>query len=89
MTEPIWKIVYTKQALKDREHAFENGFQDKIVNLLVILRNNPFEPYPPYEKLIGELHGAYSRRINHQHRFVYTVYEDKKIIKVVSLWEHY
>jgi Txe/YoeB family toxin of toxin-antitoxin system len=87
MTE--WKIVYTRQALKDRSKAYEAGFREKIEPLLTILRKNPFEKYPPFEKLIGDLSGAYSRRINHQHRLVYQVYEKEHIVKIISLWTHY
>jgi Txe/YoeB family toxin of toxin-antitoxin system len=84
-----WKIVYTKQGLKDKNHAFTAGFKDRIIFLLEILRRDPFSKYPPYEKLIGELIGAYSRRINHQHRLVYVVYIQEKIVKIISMWEHY
>jgi len=89
MIEKEWKIVYTKHALKDKGTAFENGFGEKITRLLALIKQNPYTPFPPYEKLIGELCGAYSRRINHQHRLVYTVHEEQKIVKIISLWEHY
>ena len=84
-----YKIVYTKQGLKDKKIAIEAGFGDKIKSLLSIITENPFEPYPPYEKLIGNLDGAYSRRINSQHRLVYQIYKQERIIKVISLWTHY
>ena len=80
-----WKIVYTKQALKDKNIAFNSGLKDKINSLLSILRKDPYTTYPPYEKLIGELTGAYSRRINHQHRLVYAIYKEEKTIKIISL----
>jgi len=83
MTDLSWKIVYTKQALKDKEIAYENGFKEKINTLLLLLTKNPFEPYPPFEKLVGELNGAYSRRINHQHRLLYTVHEEQKTVKII------
>lgn len=89
MNDPEWRIVYTKQALKDKVHDFDGGFKTKIISLLSILRKDPFINYPPFEKLIGELTGAYSRRINHQHRLVYTVHLKEKIIKIISMWEHY
>lgn len=89
MIEKEWKIVYTKHALKDKETAFENGFNEKIIGLLALLKQNPYTTYPPYEKLVGELSGAYSRRINHQHRLVYSVHEEEQTIKIISLWEHY
>jgi Txe/YoeB family toxin of toxin-antitoxin system len=84
-----WEIRYTKDALKDKRKAYEAGFEDKIEQLLEIVKENPFAPYPPYEKLVGDMSGAYSRRINHQHRFVYSVYIAERIIKVISLWSHY
>lgn len=87
MTE--WKILYTSDALKDKKKAFEAGFKDKIINLLDILRQNPFTTYPPFEKLIGNYTGAYSRRINRQHRLVYSVYKEEKIVKIISMWTHY
>jgi len=89
MNDVEWKIVYTKQGLKDKRIACEAGFNNKIIGLLDIVRINPFEEYPPYEKLIGDLKGAYSRRINHQHRFVYQVYKEGHIVKVISMWTHY
>ena len=84
-----WKIVYTKQAIKDKNIVFNSGLKDKINFLLSILGKDPYTTYPPYEKLIGELTGAYSRRINHQHRLVYAIYKEEKTIKIISLWEHY
>ena len=89
MNEKLWKIVYTKQSIKDKEHAFNSGFKKKITSLLLVLTKDPFAKYPPYEKLIGELSGAFSRRINHQHRLVYTVYDNENIVKIISMWEHY
>ena len=84
-----WRILYTKQALKDKKVACDAGFKNKINEILKIMKNNPFTPYPPYEKLIGDLAGAYSRRINLQHRIVYQVYVEKKIIKIISMWLYY
>lgn len=89
MNDVEWKVVYTKQGLKDKRRALEAGFSEKIKNLLGIVRLNPYEEYPPYEKLIGNLYGSYSRRINHQHRFVYQVYKEEHTIKVISMWTHY
>lgn len=82
-----WKIVYTADALKDKKKADEAGFGDKISKLLAILKQDPF--CPPYEKLIGDLSGAYSRRINRLHRIVYSVYQEERIIKIISVWTHY
>ena len=84
-----YKLVYTKQAKKDAKKAASSGFKSKIENLLEIIKEDPFEEYPPYEKLAGNLEGAYSRRINIQHRLVYQVYEKGKIVKVIRMWIHY
>ena len=88
MDEP-WKILYTKDALKDIKKACEIGFKDKIEQLLALIKTDPFTPYPPYEKLVGDLKGAYSRRINQQHRLVYSVYQNERVVKIISLWSHY
>ena len=84
-----YKLVYTKQAKKDAKKAASSGLKSKIKDLLEIIREDPFREYPPYEKLIGKLDGAYSRRINIQHRLVYQVYEKEKIVKVIRMWTHY
>lgn len=84
-----YKIVYTKQAKKDAQKAASSGLKPKIEVLLEILRINPFQDYPPYEKLVGNLEGAFSRRINIQHRLVYQVYEKEKVVKVIRMWTHY
>lgn len=84
-----YKLVYTKQAKKDAKKAASSGLRSKIEDLLEIIEENPFEEYPPYEKLVGKLEGAYSRRINIQHRLVYQVYEKKKVVKVIRMWTHY
>ena len=84
-----WKIFYTKDALKDKETAYEAGFKGKIEQLLDVLKEDPFKSYPPYEKLLGDMSGAYSRRINVQHRLVYSVYNEERAVKVISMWTHY
>ena len=84
-----WKIVYTKQAQKDARKIAEAGLKKKALELLDILRINPFQNPPPYEKLVGNLIGAYSRRINIQHRLVYQVLKDERVVKVLRLWTHY
>lgn len=84
-----YRIVYTKQAQKDARRAASSGLKPRIQDLLKILRKNPFEEYPPFEKLVGNLEGAYSRRINIQHRLVYQVLEEEKIVKVIRMWTHY
>jgi len=89
MSNEQWKIIYTKPGLKDKKTAIEAGFGDKIKSLLEILREKPFTDYPLFEKLIGDLNGVYSRRINPQHRVVYQVYKEEKIVKIISMWLHY
>lgn len=84
-----YKIVFTKQAQKDAKKAASSGLKPKIEVLLEILRVNPFEEYPPFEKLVGNLEGAYSRRINIQHRLVYQVLVEERIVKVLRMWTHY
>lgn len=84
-----YKLVYTRQAKKDAKKAASSGLKSKIEGLLDILKENPFQDYPPYEKLVGNLEGAYSRRINIQHRLVYQVLEEEKIVKVIRMWTHY
>lgn len=85
----MWKIVYIKQAQKDAKKIARAGFQEKVETLLEILSKNPFQNPPPYEKLLGDLGGAYSRRINVQHRLVYQVLEKEKIVKIIRMWTHY
>jgi Txe/YoeB family toxin of toxin-antitoxin system len=89
MMDRPWRIVYTHDALKDKKSAYEAGFDVRIDRLLDILRQDPFASYPPYEKLIGDLTGAYSRRINRQHRLVYSVHREERTIKILSMWQHY
>ncbi len=84
-----YKLVYTNQAKRDAKKASSSGLRPKIEELIEILKENPFEDYPPYEKLVGNLEGAYSRRINIQHRLVYQVLEKEKIVKVIRMWTHY
>ncbi|MDA0197145.1 MAG: Txe/YoeB family addiction module toxin [Bacteroidetes bacterium] len=84
-----YSLSYTKQAQKDAKKISSSGLKSKVQNLLGILEQNPFQEYPPFEKLQGDLLGAYSRRINIQHRLVYQVLEDEKIVKVIRMWSHY
>ncbi len=84
-----WHIVFTKQAKKDAKKLSSSGLRTKAEALLEIIRVNPFQTPPRYEKLIGDLSGAYSRRINIQHRLVYQVYRDEKMIKILRMWAHY
>jgi Txe/YoeB family toxin of toxin-antitoxin system len=85
----MWKIVFTKQAQKDARKISSAGLKTKAEDLLKILKSNPYQNPPPYEKLLGDLAGAYSRRINIKHRLVYQILEDEKIIKIIRMWTHY
>lgn len=84
-----WSVVFTKQAQKDARKIASSNLQPQAQRILDILAENPFQNPPPYEKLIGDLAGAYSRRINIQHRLVYQVYEAERAVKVVRMWMHY
>lgn len=84
-----WKLVYTKHAQKDAKKIKQSGLQSNVKELLEILKEDPFINPPTYEKLIGDLLGAYSRRINIKHRLVYQVLEDLRIVKILRMWSHY
>jgi toxin YoeB len=84
-----WELVYTKQAQKDAKKLSQSGLKESAQSLLAVVAQNPFQNPPPYEKLVGDLAGAYSRRINIQHRLVYEVVEKEKIVKVLRMWSHY
>ena len=84
-----WALVYAKQALKDVKKLAESGLKPKAQDLLALLADNPFHNPPPFEKLVGDLAGAYSRRINIQHRIVYEVFSDEKTVRVLRMWTHY
>ena len=85
----MYKLLYTKQAKKDAKKLSESNLKKKAQEILEIIKEDPFQDYPPYEKLIGDLTGAFSRRINIQHRIVYQVYEEEKVVKVIRMWTHY
>jgi len=84
-----WKLVYTKHAQKDARKLASSGLKPKAQELLALIAEDPFRRPPPFEKLVGDLSGAYSRRINIQHRLVYQVLEDQRVVKVLRLWSHY
>ncbi len=84
-----WQLVFTKQAQKDAKKLAESGLKTNAQALLAVIALNPFQNPPPYEKLVGDLSGAYSRRINIQHRLVYEVLATEKIVKVLRMWSHY
>lgn len=84
-----WNVVFTKHAQRDARRLASSGLRPKAEQLLEILANDPFQKPPPFEKLLGDLKGAYSRRINIQHRLVYQVLEQERVVKVLRMWTHY
>ena len=84
-----WELVYTKQAQKDAKKIKTAKLQKKTLKILKIIQEDPYQSPPPFEKLVGDLTGAYSRRINIQHRLVYQLYEKEKAVKVLRMWTHY
>lgn len=85
----MYRIVYTKQAVKDIKNLKSVRLDQKAKKLIEVVKKNPFQNPPPYERLIGNLKQCYLRRINSQHRLVYMVYEEEKIVKIISMWSHY
>jgi Txe/YoeB family toxin of toxin-antitoxin system len=85
----MWRVVFTKQAQKDAKKLAAAGLRSKAEKLLDILRENPYQTPPTFEKLLGDLTGAYSRRINIQHRLVYQILDNEKVVKVIRMWTHY
>lgn len=84
-----WKVIFTKQAQKDARKIEDSGLKLKAEKLIDILHSNPFQKPPPYEKLVGDLSGAYSRRINIQHRLIYQILDKEKTVKIIRMWTHY
>jgi len=84
-----WQVVFAKHAEKDAKKLAAAGLKPKALELLGVLATNPFQSPPPYEKLVGDLSGAYSRRINIQHRLVYEVLAEEKVVRVLRMWTHY
>jgi len=84
-----WTLIFTKQAQRDAKKVSSSGLRDNVERLLAIIADNPFQNPPPYEKLLGDLSGAFSRRINIQHRLVYQVLSDTMTVKVLRMWTHY
>jgi toxin YoeB len=84
-----WNLVFTSQAKKDAKKLTTSGLKDQAQRLLDILAENPYQTPPRYEKLVGDLSGAYSRRINIQHRLVYQILDNAKVVKVIRMWTHY
>ncbi|PKO73774.1 MAG: Txe/YoeB family addiction module toxin [Betaproteobacteria bacterium HGW-Betaproteobacteria-17] len=84
-----WQVVFAKHALKDAKKLATSGLKSKALDLLAILERDPFQNPPPYEKLVGDLAGAYSRRISIQHRLVYEVFTETRTVRVLRMWTHY
>lgn len=84
-----WILVYTRQAQKDAKKLAASNLRNKAQTLLDVIQINPFQNPPPYEKLVGDLSGAYSRRINSQHRLVYEVIDSQQTVKILRMWTHY
>jgi len=84
-----WQLIYTEAAKKDARKLVPSGLKEKTMIILGVLGEDPFQNPPPYEKLVGDLAGAYSRRINIQHRLVYKVLEEQHVVKVLRMWSHY
>ena len=84
-----WQLVFSKHAGKDAKRFAAAGLKSKAQELLAVLSNDPFQNPPPYEKLVGDLAGAYSRRINIQHRLVYEVFVEERVVRVLRMWSHY
>jgi toxin YoeB len=84
-----WRLVFTRQAQKDAKKIAQSGLKTQVTRLLELLREDPYRSPPPYEKLMGDLSGAYSRRINIQHRLIYQIIEDSNTIKIIRMWTHY
>ena len=84
-----WNLVYSKYALKDAKKISIAGLRDKAQSLLDLLEEDPFQNPPPYEKLVGDLKGAYSRRINIQHRLIYEILRKEKTVRILRMWAHY
>jgi len=84
-----WQRVYTKQAQKDAKKIAAAALQLKVIQLIEIIKENPWKNPPPFEKLVGDLSGAYSRRITIQHRLIYEIIAEKKTVKILRMWTHY
>ncbi len=85
----MWRVVFSKQAQKDAKKLSAAGLRSKAEKLIDILRENPYQTPPPFEKSLGDLSGAHSRRINIQHRLIYQILDDEKVVKVIRMWTHY
>ncbi|WP_324171797.1 Txe/YoeB family addiction module toxin [Sulfurimonas sp.] len=84
-----YKVIYSKQALKDAKKLSSASLDKKAKELIGLIKNNPFQKPPPYEKLVGNLSGSYSRRVNIKHRIIYEIIEDEKLVRISRMWTHY
>jgi toxin YoeB len=84
-----WPVVYTKQAQKDAKKLGAAGLRGSVEKIIQVIKTNPWQNPPPYEKLVGDLAGAYCRRINIQHRLIYQILEDQRTVKIIRVWTHY
>jgi toxin YoeB len=84
-----WRIVFTSHAQRDAKKIARSGLKSRVEELLAILKEDPYRTPPPFERLVGDLAGAFSRRINIQHRLIYQVLDDAKVVKVIRMWTHY
>lgn len=85
----MWDVVYSRQSIKDSKKIEQSNLKQVVKKLIEIIKNDPFQNLPPYEKLVGDLIGKYSRRINIQHRLVYEVFEKENVVRVLRMWTHY
>ena len=85
----MWNVVYSRQSIRDSKKIEQSNLKQTVKKLIEVIKNDPFQNPPPYEKLVGDLRGKYSRRINIQHRLVYEVFEKENIVRILRMWTHY
>jgi len=85
----MWNVIYSRQSIKDSKKIEQANLKQAVKKLIEVIKNDPFQNPPPYEKLVGDLRGKYSRRINIQHRLVYEVFEKENIVRILRMWTHY
>ncbi|MGP1414960.1 MAG: Txe/YoeB family addiction module toxin [Treponema sp.] len=85
----MWNVIYSRQSIKDSKKIEQANLKQTVKRLIEVIKNDPFQNPPPYEKLVGDLKGKYSRRINVQHRLVYEVFEKENIVRILRMWTHY
>ena len=85
----MWNVIYSRQSIRDSKKIEQANLKQTVKKLIEVIKNDPFQNPPPYEKLVGDLRGKYSRRINIQHRLVYEVFEKENIVRILRMWTHY